>query len=732
MAGDRVMQIGCDPKHDSTRYLMHGVMIPTVLEYLRRVPADQAKLSEVLREGCFHIGCIEAGGPRPGVGCAGRGIITAFEFLKKTGAKDPYERIIYDVLGDVVCGGFAVPVRREYADAVFLVTSGEYMALYAANNILRGIRNYDGEKGRRIAGILYNERQIPGEDSRVERFARAVGIPVAARIPRSTAFARAEEANCTVMELDGRETEKSVFRALAERIDGNLDLFPARPLSDSELEQAVLGTGPVYTQGIGDHESVNSPDSNPQPASADGASASGRSEGSSPQTAASGSPESATTGSSPRPEFSAPPKRPALYGCAFQGAAVQAVRVRDAIVIAHGPKACAFYTWQLLTSAGRRNLFNRGILMPDAISPNYRSTDMRQTEAVFGGMDRLRGAVLSALRQKPGAVIVISSCVAGIIGDDIRTIEEMSTADTPVIAVPADGDINGDYVTGIEMCTRLLVEKLAIPGVPVRSNCVNLVGETGVSNNQDVNYRIVRSLLSRMGITVNCRLSGGTTTEQIRNFFAAPLNLLADDTPLGRNTRKWLQDKWHARFAEHAFPIGFPVTCEWLREIGAFFHREDAAEAIIREEKAAYDSEIADLRKQLSGRTILLTSININLDWFLDAAASAGMTFVWIGVLNYLKQDVVLTDCPERYPVESVGSWEQIQAKAQELQPDLILSNYTSVPDSGKWLTESMPMTNEAGFRSALPILHRLADLFRNGKEGKWSDDQKLFDKYYA
>lgn len=710
MAGDRVMQIGCDPKHDSTRYLMHGEVIPTVLEYLRETPESRQSLSDVLREGCFHIGCLEAGGPKPGIGCAGRGIITAFEFLDRTGAKDPYERIIYDVLGDVVCGGFAVPVRREYADAVFLVTSGEYMALYAANNILRGIYNYDGNEGRRIAGILYNERRIPDEDERVRRFAGAVGLPVVAKIPRSPAFARAEEKNCTVMELDGFESEKSVFRGLAAQIDGDLRLYPARPLSDGDLEHAVLGTALPEDDGTGRNSAERQTPDEPLSVSVSGNNDAGR-----------------------RQESSAePPRRPALYGCAFQGAAVEAVHVTDAIVIAHGPRACAFYTWQLLTSSGRKNLFNRGILMPSAISPNYRSTDMGHAEAVFGGMDLLKSAVREAIARKPGAVIVISSCVSGIIGDDIRTVEEMSTPDIPVIAVPADGDIGGDYMTGIEMCTHLLVEKLADVDIPMRDDCVNLINETGVSNNQEINFRTVRSLLSRMGISINCRLSGDTTTEDLRSFFSAPLNLLADDTPVGRATRTWLEDNWHVRFAEGAFPIGFQATCRWLREISAFFHREDAAEQIIRDEKESYESEIASLRSVLSGKKILMTSINVNMDWFLEAAEAAGMSFVWIGVLNYLKQDIVLSDHPDRYPVEQTLDVEQIQAKARELKPDLILTNYTSETGRGDWLVAAMPMTQVAGFRSALVILQRLADLFENGKEGTWSDDRALFEKYYA
>ena len=130
LQGKRVLQIGCDPKHDSTRLLMGGRRITTVLDYIRDTPALDYRLDDVLFTGFSGIGCIEAGVPKPGVGCAGRGIITAFELLEKFHIKENYDIILYDVLGDVVCGGFAVPIRREYADTIFLVTSGEYMSLY--------------------------------------------------------------------------------------------------------------------------------------------------------------------------------------------------------------------------------------------------------------------------------------------------------------------------------------------------------------------------------------------------------------------------------------------------------------------------------------------------------------------------------------------------------------------------------------------------------------------------
>lgn len=181
LRGVKVLQIGCDPKHDSTRSLL-GAEQSTVLDYIRTTPPDGRRLSDIMHEGFAGCYCVEAGGPEPGVGCAGRGIISAIGLLEELGS-DSVDRdvVIYDVLGDVVCGGFAVPLRKGYADTVYIVTSGEFMSLYAANNILRGTANYGAD---RIGGIIFNSRGDSEEEGRVERFSEAVGIPIVARIPR--------------------------------------------------------------------------------------------------------------------------------------------------------------------------------------------------------------------------------------------------------------------------------------------------------------------------------------------------------------------------------------------------------------------------------------------------------------------------------------------------------------------------------------------------------------------
>ncbi|MGI6005999.1 MAG: nitrogenase component 1 [Ruminococcus sp.] len=702
MTGRKVMQIGCDPKHDSTRLLMHGVSIPTVLDYLKETPKEQAELSDVLKEGCLGIGCIEAGGPTPGVGCAGRGIISAFEFLKEQKAKEPYDIVLYDVLGDVVCGGFAVPVRREYADAVFLVTSGEYMAIYAANNILRGIRSYDQDTYRRVAGIIFNERKVTDEEERIRRFAEAVGLPVCARIPRSDHFASAEAANMPLMEMENCQEEQEVFLHLAGRINDRMSLYRARPLTDEMLEQVVLGMEKtVYIKKEEDQKTAKEDEKIP------------------------------AAGADLLPEVPRP-GRPPLYGCAFNGAATAAIHLTDALILAHSPKSCAFYTWQNISSPGRKNLFNRGILMPSAISPNFECTQMGQTEAVFGGMDRLKECVREALKRKPGAVVVISSCVSGIIGDDIRAVEEMSVPGIPVIAIHADGDIAGDYMEGIRMCMRTLAEKLIDPAVKPEGRTVNLINEAGVSTNRDINYRIVKELLDQMNIGINCRFLGDATCREMKNFLAAPLNILAADQADGREMKKWMEETYGCRFMEGAFPIGFQAAKNWLNSLGEYFSCQKQAGEIIERQEKIYRQEIEKLKPYLQGKRVFLMTINSNLDWILDAATAAGMKFLKICVFNYLGQEVKITDHPQRYDIDADFDWTKINETIRQLKPDLVLSNYTAQIKEGDYLTDAMPMSPVVGFHSGIHILRRWVELFQNRREGDWKNDRALFEKYYA
>ncbi len=710
LRGRRVLQIGCDPKHDSTRLLMGGREIITVLDQLRTADNGSADVEAVLGRGWMNIGCIEAGGPKPGVGCAGRGIISAFEFLEKEKVKERYDIVTYDVLGDVVCGGFAVPIRREYSDAVFLVTSGEFMALYAANNILRGIKNFDGDSRKRVAGIIFNRRSLAGEDERVERFARAVGLPICAVVPRSDLFAKAEAVKCTVMAMGVSGPERSVFLHLAEQIEAGLTLYNAMPLTDGELEDCVLGSSVRAVPGTG---FTSGDDSSEAAEMSDVSDAS----------AESGSHKHST----------APQNRPPLFGCAFNGASTAAINLKDAIVIAHSPRSCAFYTWQNISSSGRRNLFNRGILMPSAISPNFAVSGIDGHDAVFGGIDRLKQSVKDALDKKPAAVIVISSCVSGIIGDDVLTVEDMSTPQTPVIVIPADGVMTGDYMSGIKSFQRKAAERLISTNVEIKPGTVNIVGEYGLGYYTEENFDTIKTLLNDMGISIGCRFLGNATVGQVNDFMAAPLNILAFDSPDNLELKNWLQERYGCRFFDSCLPVGFKATEGFLTRLGELFGCSDAVSSVTEREREVFMNKAVSLRPKLAGKRVLISTINTNMDWLLDTAREVGVECVWIGVLNYLRQELRVTDEPSRKAlVHEITDHQTIAGAVEMLKPDIVLSNYTGGLPPGDYIADNMPMTQKVGFHSGIDVMERWVKLLDDRREGEWNNDRMFYEKYYT
>lgn len=204
-----VMQIGCDPKADSTIQLRHGREMRTVLD-LYNEKKQNLKLEDMTTTGYQGVICVEAGGPTPGLGCAGRGIIATFQLLEDLKLFETYKPdvVLYDVLGDVVCGGFAAPIREGYAEKVLIVTSGEKMALYAANNISSAVRNFEDRSYARIFGIVLNHRNVENETEKVQAFAEKSHIPIVGEIPRSDEIIRYEDQGKTVIEGD-RDSEIS-------------------------------------------------------------------------------------------------------------------------------------------------------------------------------------------------------------------------------------------------------------------------------------------------------------------------------------------------------------------------------------------------------------------------------------------------------------------------------------------------------------------------------------------
>ena len=217
--GYRVLQIGCDPKADSTKNLTAGKRITSVLDAIKE-KGDDLAVDDVLYRGYGNVWCVEAGGPTPGIGCAGRGIITAFEKLEELEAYDVCKPdiILYDVLGDVVCGGFAMPIRGGYAKDVVIVTSGEMMSLYAASNIASAVKNFGKRGYAHYAGVILNSRNVPDEENTVRKALKEIGGDIIYTLPRDSVVQKAENQGKTVVEALPESHMAECYRNLAKQI----------------------------------------------------------------------------------------------------------------------------------------------------------------------------------------------------------------------------------------------------------------------------------------------------------------------------------------------------------------------------------------------------------------------------------------------------------------------------------------------------------------------------------
>ena len=237
VAGLKVLQIGCDPKSDSTTTLRGGGYVPTILDTLRE--KKTVKTNEVIFEGFNGIYCVEAGGPAPGVGCAGRGIITSVELLKQLRVFEELDLdvVVYDVLGDVVCGGFAVPVREGIADHVFTVSSADFMAIYAANNLFKGIQKYSKNGGALLGGVIANSINTDYAREIVDDFVSHTQTQVVEYVPRSVTVTQSELQGKTSIEAFPDSEQAKVYKTLANKIWNHTESKVPSPLNDKELHE---------------------------------------------------------------------------------------------------------------------------------------------------------------------------------------------------------------------------------------------------------------------------------------------------------------------------------------------------------------------------------------------------------------------------------------------------------------------------------------------------------------
>ncbi len=236
-SGHRVLQIGCDPKHDSTRGLLNGKRPDTAVELMVKKTISQITIDDLVTEGYAGVDCIEVGGPEPGAGCAGLGIIKTFELIRNLKILDrPYDYVLFDVLGDVVCGGFATPMRMEFAQCVYVVLSSEMMSMYAANNICRGIMRFAKKGNVRLGGFIGNQRNHDFSTKTLSLFAHRLSTDIIQVIPCDTTISQSERIRKTVVEYSPDCVSSRAFRELAVRIEeGGPGTIPT-PMDDIGFE----------------------------------------------------------------------------------------------------------------------------------------------------------------------------------------------------------------------------------------------------------------------------------------------------------------------------------------------------------------------------------------------------------------------------------------------------------------------------------------------------------------
>ena len=669
--GHRVMQIGCDPKHDSTRLLLGGGSQRTVLDYVREVPEGDRRLEDVMVEGSGGVLCIESGGPEPGIGCAGRGILTAFETIGRLGADRAGADVrLYDVLGDVVCGGFAVPLRDENADGVIIVTSGEFMALYAANNIMKGIRRFTPERPRLI-GIVLNSRGVEGEEETVGRFAAATGTRVIATVPRDRLFASAEAAGRTVCELfPGSDAAKAVG-AIVDRIEdvisgAGMDI--PSPLDDDQLSDLAAGR----EIRPGRRNIVDLPTC---------------------------------------PGCARSTSRRQKYSCASCGAVMALARLRDSAVIIHGPRSCAYLMDSAYLSTVA-DLYTGGVY-DDPMPDNIYCTCMDDSAAIFGGADSLRGTMESAYADGFREVAVVTTCVSGMIGDDCDAVARgfrSSHPDVGTTVLSTDGVINGDYLDGTDAAVSELIRSIDPSVGPVPGE-VNLIGASFFDLQCPDAAAELRRMLGVFGLRVNCRLLDDTTMGSVRGFCRGTVDIL-----LNEDRASDFEDRVVARLGRSRERVRLPTGpyeyAGWLRRMSEVTGIPCEAEEDWARSMTSRFME--DHRDVFEGRRIVLsTVIPRNMDWLVDALTDMGAVIVRFG---YAKGPDERCGVTARYLLTFDYGKNGMSEDWDALHPDLLLYDL-DIPDG--YPGRSMRLSRIGpGIVPPLRLLGSISDVLSTGSRG--------------
>jgi nitrogenase iron protein len=688
-----ILQIGCDPKHDSTRLILGGFTQTTVLEQLNSV--GSITLDTVMLTGYNGIKCIECGGPEPGVGCAGRGIIQTFQLLKTEGLDTAqFDYVFFDVLGDVVCGGFAMPIRQGYADEVYIVTSGEIASLYAANNIARGITHF-ASSGGKLGGVIGNERGTRNEREVIASFARLIGSELVAFIPRSDLIVEAELASKTIMEYAPGSELAAVYQSIAEHIERKNAPCVPTPLTDKELDDFLRAS--CYSKSTQDAapNSLISSDI--------------------------GAKKQAVCPLSSNTKFAVTQRQhDTVYGCSLAGSYNVASNITDAVVVMHAPQGCSYISSS--THMGRDSLSIGQLPVP-----NLLCTNIRETDTIFGGAKKLQETLLQIRSRFPDkAIFVITSCTAGIIGEDINSvIEQLPQKGSNIFHILSDGVMSGDFDAGMLRAYQFIAEKFIDPTVSALDDMVNIIGEQNLNTTVEDNYIGLVSLFQGLDIKVNCRFVRNARLGDIRQFKKANVNILAVDNKDVQSLANFLASRFNVETLQAPLPMGFTATETFVRMLASRFDKTALAEQLIGNAKLTYAKRLAPLKKWFAGKRVLIFSSPHNIDWLIATLSNLDLEVLFC-LPGDSSKGFLSSEPAGNVQILFNRPFEKYSQTILETHPDFVLTDKTNSIVQGI-PCDIFPYCPLYGFFGGVNYAERLCSKLRVPFEEGWRKDERFF-----
>ncbi len=683
-SGHKVLQIGCDPKHDSTRLLLNGEIKSTILDYLKDTPMEKRRLEDVVSVGYKGCLCAEAGGPEPGVGCAGRGIISSFDLLNDLGI-DSIERdvTLYDVLGDVVCGGFAVPLRNEYAEVIYIVSSGEFMSIYAANNILKGICNYDKN---RVGGIIFNSRGDPEEELRIRKFSEAVDIPIVASFERSELFMTAEENGKTVVEMYPESQIASKFRKLADDVI-NGKRYTSKYLGERELEMCILG------------RSVKKGSKTPSVLQ-----------------------RKVDFGFRKKYVSRNVLKDEPYGGCAFAGAMGCCTSIDGLTTIMHSPRSCAQFAFQTVSSTyGRYKRYH--IPLGRYGDPCVTCTDMKDSDMIFGGTERLKDEISKAVARGEKDIAIVTSCPSGIIGDDVKgVVKETESLDPGVriTLVEVDGNLKGDFMQGVMDAGMTIADRFSKECE--KTDTINLVGTKSLALNNMNSISVIEGLLRRLGIGINCLFPTCGSIGTISKISSARLNVKMNPDVFTDRLCDYLKDRYDIDCCPKPIRPGISGTLAWLGYVAEYFGKKQMMKDIEEELRKEYDDLASDYTKVLKGKRFCMVSATRDIEWIIEATEKVGMVrerTVIVDRSDYSNDSDLEIDFQNVEVVKTLD-FDAEREILKKMSPDMMISTMPILPDVPNM---PVPIVHIPGPFTGIDYIRRLAVMTVSNRQEGWKKD---------